>query len=121
MQGMTLAEVLLAAFILTTAIAGAFLFFSQAMISSELSRDITVATSHAEYILEEMQEKDTLGEVVTKDWNQFAIDNGLKTLPQETINVQFANEFSNPVDAHVTVAWVKGRANKVSLDTKITK
>ena len=119
---MTLAEVLLAAFFLTTAISGMLLFFSQAMISAEMSRDITVATSHAEYILEDMQSRDFLGEIITTDWNQFAVDQGLKTLPRETIDVQFANEFSNPVDVKVTVGWTKRlRANKVSLDTKITK
>jgi len=119
---MTLAEVLLAAFFLTTAISGMLLFFSQAMISAEMSRDITVATAHAEYILEDMQSRDFLGEIVTTDWNQFAVDQGLKTLPQETIDVQFANEFSNPVDVKVTVGWTKRlRANKVVLDTKITK
>ena len=121
-KGMTLPEVLLAAFILTTAIAGTLMFFSQAMVAAELSRDLTLATSHAEYILEEMQEADTLGEIVTKDWNQFVLDKGLSTLSGESIVVKLTNEFSNPVDVQVVVNWTRGgRSNKVTLDTKITK
>ena len=121
-KGMTLAEVLMATFILTAAIGGTLLFFSQAMISAELSRDVTLATSHAEYILEEMQQSNTLEEIVTKDWNQFAVEKGLNTLSGETVAVRFMNEFSNPVDVQVTVGWMKGeRASKVALDTKITK
>ena len=112
----------MAAFILTAAIGGTLLFFSQAMISAELSRDVTLATSHAEYILEEMQQSNALEEIVTKDWNQFAVEKGLNTLSGETVAVRFTNEFSNPVDVQVTVGWMKGeRASKVTLDTKITK
>ena len=120
--GFTLVELLLAVFILSTSIVGILLLFSQSMLSTEYAWDKTVATSHAENILEEMQLKESLSEITNGDWNNWVRAQGLDTLPGESIDVLFANPAADPLDIQVTVNWVRKKRNaQVILRTKMTK
>ena len=121
-RGFTLVELLIAVMILAGTISGILLLFSASMASSELAWDTTVATTHAEHILEEMQSRDSLSAILSADWNNWVIGQGLNTLPQETIDIVFADNSGNPLDVRVRVHWVrKLRVNEVMLKTKITK
>ena len=119
---LTLAEVLLAVFILSVGIASTLLFFSRAMISTRLAADITTATSHAEYLLEEMQTRKTLSEILGTDWVAWAGAEELNTLPNETVDVRFSNALVNPLDIQATVSWMRELRNyNLTLSTKITR
>ena len=121
-HGVTLAELLIAIFVLSVGVLSALLFFTNAMIATELARDITVATSDAEGILEEMQTRSSLANVTSTDWTTWAQGQGLNTLPSETYNVYFVNAASDPLDITTTVGWTKkGRSNTVVLKTMLTK
>lgn len=121
-KGFSLVELLLAVFILSVSIAGVLLLFSQSILSTEYAWDKTMATSHAEGILEEMQLRDTLTEVATADWAGWAVKQGFNTLPDEVITIFFADAVADPLDIQVTVNWIrKQRDSQVTLRTRMTK
>ncbi len=121
-QGFTLVEVLLAVFILSVGISGILLLFVNSMTSSELAWDMTVATTHAEDVLEEMQARKTIADITSMDWTGWVEQQGIKTLPEENIQVMFPETMSNPVAVFVDVSWKrKQREHNVSLKTKFVK
>jgi len=121
-KGLTLVELLMAVFILSVGIGGVLLLFFNAMVSSEYAWDMTVATSHAESILEEMQRRKILPEVRNADWNKWAQLEGLTTLPEEAVSVEFAEGPGDPLDIRVEISWErKARSNTIELTTKMTK
>ena len=121
-KGFTLVELLVAVFILAVAIGGVLLLYATSMISSQLAWDTTVATSHAEYVLEEAQRTDSIGSILIMNWEGWAVAQGLNTLPNETVDIIFSEPSSNLLDMEVTVNWTrKMRKHKVTLITKIAK
>lgn len=121
-KGFTLVELLLAVLILSGAVGGALLLYTASMASSQLAWDTTVATTHAEHILEEMQARDSLQAILALNWQGWIEGQGLNTLPGEKIDIVFADPGGDPLDVEVTVRWTgKLRAHRVTLETKITK
>lgn len=121
-KGFTLVEVLMAVLILAGAIGGALLLCVTSMASSELAWDTTVATSHAEHILEEMQARDSVHEIVSKNWEGWVEEQGLTSLPDEKIDVAFNDLKNTPVGIGVTVHWKrKSREHQITLNTELAK
>ncbi len=121
-KGFTLVELLIAVFILSVAIGGVLLLYVTSMMSSQLAWDTTVATSHAEYVLEEAQTHDSIDEILRFNWKGWANGQGLNTLPNESIDVSFSDLSNKLLDMRVTVHWSrKSRAHNVALKTKIAK
>jgi prepilin-type N-terminal cleavage/methylation domain-containing protein len=121
-KGFTFVELLIAVFILAVAIGGVLLLYTTSMISSQLAWDTTVATSHAEYVLEEAQRSDSIGSILVMNWEAWADGQGLNTLPGETIDIIFSEPSSNLLDMQVTVNWKrKTREHGVTLITKVAK
>ncbi len=126
-KGFTLVELLIAVFILSVAIGGVLLLYTTSMMSSQLAWDISVATSHAEYVLEEAQTHDSIDEITRFNWKGWTDVQGLNTLPSETIDIAFSDlsrdEVTSPLlDMQVTVNWVrKSREHDVTLRTKIAR
>ena len=121
-KGFTLLELLIAAYILVVGIGSMLLLSVNAMTSSRLAWDMTMATSHAEHILEDMQAKDTLADVVQTDWIAWAAQQQLNTLPEEKIVVNFNDATADPLDIEVTVYWQRQSKNSsISLRTRLTK
>ena len=121
-QGLTLAELLIAVFVLSIGILSALMFFTSAMLATETARDTMVATTHAEYTLEEMKTRSSLANITGTNWVSWASSSSINTLPSETVTVTFVNSSADPLDITVTVGWnKKGRSNNVSLRTEIHK
>ena len=121
-KGMTLAELMVAAYILLIGICGILLLYINCMSSSQWSWDSTVAVSHAQYVLEEMQDKTDLSQITSTDWNAWAKKNNLDTLPQENIEVFYTDPTANPLNIHVNVGWQrKNNQNNISLATILTR
>ncbi len=119
---MTLVELMLVVFVLMVGIVSTLFFFSSTMLLTGVARDITVATTHAEYILEEMYARKGFSSILNTDWPQWARDEQLNTLPNETVEVDFINPGSDPLDVHVRVSWTRqNKPNKVDLYTKILR
>jgi type II secretory pathway pseudopilin PulG len=121
-KALTLVEILLTVFILSVGILSIMVFMSSAMILSTGAWEMTAATSHAEALLEEMQTKKTLGEITLTDWSGWAQGEGLITLPEETIKVEYPSGGKNPLEVTVMVNWVqKMRPQNVVVRTKIAR
>lgn len=121
-KGFTLAELMVAAYILLIGICGTLLLFISCMNSTQFAWDSTVATTHAQYILEEMQNETDLSAIISTDWDQWAKKQNLNTLPQETFQVLYANPLANPLDIQVHVQWQRKNAtNKIALTTMLTR
>ena len=121
-KGFTLVEVLLATFILSVGIVSTLLFFSTAMTTADYSRDVTISTSHGEYIFEEMKTQNSIANIVSTDWNVWLTNKGLTLLPQEQVQVDISDILKNSAKIKLIISWVKrSRVNKTILYTEITK
>ena len=121
-KGLTLIELMIAVFILAVGIMSTLLFFSQSLIITEVSGDITTASSHAEYVMEEMRSRKTLVDITSTNWEDWAKEHGLNTLPGESLKVSFNDTITNPLIVETKVNWERSsRTNNVTLVTRITK
>ena len=121
-KGFTFIELLLAVFILSVGISAVLMLYTGSMLSAAAAWDMTVATSNAEHMLEEMQARDSLADIVNTDWPRWAQDQGLNALPKETFGVAFADPASDPLNIQITVNWQRQlRTNQIILKTRLTK
>ena len=121
-HGFTFVEVLVAVFILATAISGTLFLYTSSMLSSQQAWDTTVAIAHGEQVLEQMQSRKTLGQILNPNWQNWAKGQNLYTVPQEDIEITFSNSGNDPVDVQVKVSGLsKLRENQIVLKTKITR
>ena len=121
-SGMTLMELLIAAFVLSVGIVSTLLFFSSAMLSADYAGDITVASTHAEHVLEEMRSRNSLRDITLTNWEDWAAKDGLNALPAENLSVAYTNAAADPLEVTVDVGWTKrSRNHKVTLYTTILK
>ncbi len=121
-DGISLIEILIAVFILTVGILSCLMYFSAAMNSTEVARDLTVATTHGEYVLEDMRAMTTLAEITARNWSEWAETSGLNTLPSESVLVAFSDPSADPLPIAVTVSWTRAnRTQNVQLETEMTR
>jgi Tfp pilus assembly protein PilV len=120
--GVTFVELLITIFVFTGAILGALMFFVNAMIASQYAKDITVVTSHAEYLMEEMESRSTLTNITATNWSSWYSSQALATLPSEAITVTFTNATADPLNISVNVSWLtKRRSLNQTFATRMTK
>ena len=121
-KGFTFIELLMAVFILSVGISAVLMLYTSSMLSAATAWDMTVATSNAEHMLEEMQARGSLADIVNTDWARWAADHGLNTLPAEAFSIDFADPASDPLNIQITVSWQKQlRTNQIILKTRLTK
>ncbi|MCA9400909.1 MAG: hypothetical protein KC713_04740, partial [Candidatus Omnitrophica bacterium] len=85
-------------------------------------RNITTATTHVEYIFEEMRSMSTLAEITSMDWVTYAVTNNLNTLKNEAVSVAFTDPLADPLEVTTQISWLhQGRTYNVNLTTKFTK
>ncbi len=109
-RGFTLAELLLAAAILAFALTGLLALFINCSILNESNRNLTIAISHAQYVMENIKNQSftnletNINDGNCWDWNTAAINvAGLTALSSEAINTQSSG--TNPLTVAVTVTW----------------
>lgn len=126
-KGFTLPELLLASAILAFALSSILLAFISCFFLNEMNRNLSLATTHGEFVLEEI--KDTpFSSIASKigsnywDWNQTSIESkGLASLPSETIDTSVSGV--TLLDIVVTMNWKDRsiRDRNVSLETLIAQ
>ncbi len=92
-KGITLAEVLLGMVILTFALVAVLALFANCIISNESNRNLTIALSHVQFVMEEIKNESALESIKTKidggiwAWNTDSdfTDQGVNRLTNETI------------------------------------
>jgi hypothetical protein len=124
-RSFTLAEMLLAAIILTVGIIGILLVFINCMFLDDANRNLTVAVSHGQYAMEEI--KDTAFANISSTynnvtWNAAAIAaKNLSALNNETMQFQVSGTTTLTVIATVGW-WDRGvRYKSLILETLITE
>jgi len=129
-SGFTLSELLLAAAILVFVLAGLLALFANCLILNEANRNLTVATSHAQYIMEEIKDAAELDftqlelRINNGDWDLNASQiqaapYNLTALGNESIDTNAQS--GNPLGISVIVQWNdRGqRPRSTELDTLI--
>jgi len=121
-NGFSLAELLVTVFVLSIGISSTLLFFTNTIAALQYARDTTMATSHAEHILEEMKTRSSLSNITTTDWETWFNSESLDALPNEAVSVAFADSSADPLEVTATVNWTRNeRDNTVNLTTEMTK
>ncbi len=121
-SGFTLVELLLSVFLITIGVLSILLFYTTSMKAAEYASDLTTATSHAEYIFEEMKTVATLAGITTTDWPDWCQNQNLLTLPSENIDVTIVDGAADPLVIHATISWTRNtKVNTVVLSTEMTK
>lgn len=127
-RGFTLSELLLACAILAFVLTGLLVLFINCIFLNEANRNLSVATGHAQYAMEEIKDTDfdsikTKGDNGDWDWCDSATitSKGLTPLNNECINTGVTG--TEPLDIVVTVSWqdLKGRNRNIALETLITE
>ncbi len=127
-RGFTLSELLLAAAILAFVLAGLLALFLNCIVLNDANRNLTVATTHAQYIMEQIKGTD-FAQLETNinngnwDLNTSQIQSApynLTALSNESINTN-VTQSGNPLGISVVVQWNDrgGRPRSVGLNTLI--
>ena len=118
-RGFTFLELLIAVCILAVSIVGLLALYSQCMFLSQRAQSMTVATSHAEYVLEQIH-RTAFASIASTNWTTWAQGAGLNTLSGEAISVSVSG--TDPLDITVTVSWnERGRTLSQTFNTKVTQ
>jgi Tfp pilus assembly protein PilV len=121
-NGLTFAELIVTSFVLVTAITSALLFFTNAMLAAQYSRDITVATSHGEGLFEEMQSRPSLLNITGTSWPDWFTAQTLDKLPSEAVSVVYTNVLAVPLEITANVTWIrKARTYRETFVTRMKK
>ncbi len=108
-SGFSLPETLLVAAILSYAISVILTTFISSVGLNEASRNLTTATSHAQYVMESVKNTAFANMATsitsgTWNWNTAAVtSNGLAALNSESIATTYSG--TNPLTVTVTVSW----------------
>ncbi len=125
-KGFSLSELLLASAILVFALAGLLALFIHCLFLNADNRNLSLATGHAQYVLEEIKNTNFL-DIQTDinngnwDWDSTEIESeGLDALSAESIDTQVSG--TDPLDIAVTVNWTdrSGRMRTLTLETLFT-
>lgn len=123
----TLSELFIAAAILITALCGIMLCFTACIFLNQASRNLSRASSHAQYVMEDIKNTD-FSSIMTKctsgdwQWNIATIEsNGLSALDSEAITTTVTG--TDLLDVNVIVTWQDrgSRWRATSLETLIAE
>lgn len=121
-KGLTLAELMIAAFIMVFSVSAILLLFMNCIFMNTASRNTTVATSHAQYLLEEI--RNTPFASIPATWDGQTRDSlnnpeGFSLLDNESIIISAPS--ADPIQVTVDVYWYDDgvRARSIELQTLI--
>lgn len=112
LTGFTLAELLLGAIILAFALTGLLMLFTKCILLNAVNRNLAMAASHAQYIMEELRDTNFSGleaAILTGNWdlNKSQLESSpyeLMGLTNEQVDTNVF-ESGNPLGVSVTVTW----------------
>lgn len=125
----TLVELLLVVGLLVFAVSASLMLFANCILMNEHNRSLTIATSHAQYVMEEIKNQNfsVIESGINNgdwDWGPSEITaRGLDTLDSETIDTNETGTASDLLNVIVAVNWQSrgGRANNMTLETLIAE
>ncbi len=127
-SGFTLMELMFAAAVLAIVLGGLLGVFVSNFRLIESGRNLTVASNHAQCVMEEIRNINLPATITAQDWTAWAQADppgggGCNTLNEESIQVSYpSGEEADPLEIVITVNWTeKGRARSVQLVTLLTE
>jgi len=119
-RGFTLVELLLSVMVLTVTLTGALLLFINCIILNETSRNLTIATNHIQFVLEDIKDTNFINIAPginngNWDWDSAEIAlNGLIPLNSEAVTTTLGGAGSSDLlEIIVSIAWVeRGTRNR---------
>ncbi|MBU1125126.1 MAG: prepilin-type N-terminal cleavage/methylation domain-containing protein [Candidatus Omnitrophica bacterium] len=121
-RGFTLSEVLMASTILSIAVAGLLMVFLKTILLNQSSRELSTATSHVQFALEEIRNLD-FANVTSQTWNNATIaSTGMTPLTNETIVIAVSG--TDVLNINSTVNWFdtgSRRDRSISIETIIVE
>lgn len=124
--GFTLVELLITVAILAFSIAGILACYTTSSRMAESSRNLTMATSHASYVLEDIRNTlfaNVATNIASGYWNLTSTQLNSRLLgPLNNESVTTTNlGGTNPIDVQVVVSWndAQGRAKTLTLRTLV--
>ena len=129
-KALTLAELMVAAAVLTLICLMLYLLFANCIILNEFNRNRTRALTHAEYVLEEIKNQtftgleDRINVNNEWDWDAAWIEKGgLSVLETEAIDTSETGADPDLLDVVVSVSWLSrgGASQSISLETLIAE
>ncbi len=120
-KSLTLIEVLIAAAILTMVLVGTILAFTRCIMLNEHNRNLTIATMHAQYVMEDIKNTNfnlILDSINNGDWNWGDAEIGavgLSPLSNEIITITVSG--TDLLDITINVSWkdMEGRASPANI------
>ncbi len=123
-KGFTLFEVLIAMAVFVTAMGILVGVFLNVAHLNESSRNLSQALADAQSVLEAMRDTSTtgLGTVTATDWAAWALNNGLTSLPNERVTVNYVDPIADPLEVNVQIDWTERLgARSATVDTLMTQ
>ena len=127
-SGFTLIEILFTVGILAFCICGLLVIFINCLFLNEINRNLTVAMTHTQYIMEDIRDSDftnlesSIETTESWDWNEADIvSHNLVALSNESIDTDVFQS-GNPLGVSVRIDWTdrRGRPRFSELQTLIT-
>lgn len=120
-KAFTLIEALFAMTILALGVIALLALFGNVIFLNTANRNLTVATTHAEYILEATRNKN-FSTIQNQAWDSAAIA-ALGLTPLDTESISLTKTGTDPLDVIATVSWQdRGLINRsISMETLITE
>ncbi len=123
LTGFTLVEIAISTLLIAIGLVALVAALTSGLLLVESSRNKAQATSDARAVFEEMRRVAVGGlqTLTNTDWTDWASDQGLSTLSNETVTVTFNDPNENPIQATVNVSWIeKSRPKSTSFTALMT-
>jgi hypothetical protein len=132
-KGLTLSELMLAAAILAFVLSGLLLVFVNCFFLNDANRNLSVASSHAEFVLEQIKNQSftsyslIAGAIASGTWDltasQINASTALEALSNESITVTYTNVSSDLMNVVVEVHWQdrRQRERNITFETRIAE
>lgn len=127
-SGFTLLELMIGAAVLILALVGLIAAYIGCFSLNESARNLTIATNHAQCVMEEIRDRNLTFNIIQQNWTTWAALNppsggGCNSLDNEIITVNYPSGTSaNPLQILVTVNWTeKSRQKSTQLVTLLTE
>lgn len=127
-RGFTLMELLIAASILVFTLAGLLALFIACIFLNRSNRNLTIATTHAEQVLEEVKSLDfySIAGNYNNTWNSAAIPvkwpvlitNSLLDYESITISSAYVAPGASLLDIKVAITWIDRRVSTTTSNTR---
>lgn len=127
-SGFTLLELMIGAAVLIIALVGLIAAYIGCFALNESAKNLTIATNHAQCVMEEIRDRNITSNITQEDWAAWAAADppdggGCNTLDAEIVQISYPSGTTiNPLEILVTISWSdRGRTKNIQAVTLLTE